>query len=125
MALRQVRIPAWFEEGVAMYQEKAKRWGAHDTVRDALEKNKFIPLNELSKVVLRKQTEKEKINLFYAEAASVVNYLISEMGENRFVRFCRKLESGTTFENALSSIYVRYRNIDQLNRAWVNFLENE
>lgn len=115
-------VPLWFEEGIAMYQEKAKRWGAHEAVRRAIENGSFIPLDELSVTILKNNSDKEKVNLFYAEAASAVNYLINEQGQSRFVRFCRKLEEGKPFDWALNSVYVRFKNTKDLNRAWVDYL---
>jgi len=121
----KARIPSWFEEGVAMYQEKARRWGAHDTVRQAIEDGTFKSLDELSITSLRYRSSKELINLFYAESASVVNFLITEYGKQRFVRLCRKLKDGDRFSWALDSVYVRFKNVDDLNKAWVKYLENE
>jgi len=121
----KARIPSWFEEGVAMHQEKARRWGAHDTVRKAIEDGTFKPLSELSITNLRYRSSKELINLFYAESASVVNFLINEYGKQRFVRLCRKLKDGDRFSWALDSIYVRFKNVDDLNKAWVKYLTNE
>ncbi len=62
------------------------------------------------------------MNLFYAESASVVYYLISEMGSYRFVRFCRELKD-TPFENALSSVYSRFNNLERLNDSWIKYLK--
>ena len=121
----KARIPAWFEEGVAMSQEKARRWGAHDTVRQAIADGTFKPLAELSITSLRRKTSKELVNLFYAESASVVNFLISEYGQQRFVRFCRKLKEGGPFSWALDSVYVRFKDVNDLNDAWVRYLNNE
>jgi len=121
----KARIPAWFEEGVAMYQEKARRWGAHDAVRKAIADETFKPLKELTITSLRRTTNKDLIHLFYAESASVVNFLISEYGQQRFVRFCRKLKEGGPFSWALDSVYVRFKNVDDLNKAWVRYLDNE
>ena len=121
----RAKIPAWFEEGVAMYQEKAQRWGAHDTVRKAIEKGTFKTLDELSMTFLRYNTNKDVINLFYAQSASVVNYMINELGQQRFVRLCRKLKDGTPFEWAIDSIYARFKNVEDLNDAWVKYLLNE
>jgi hypothetical protein len=118
-------IPAWFEEGVAMYQEKAKRWGAHQAVREAIENGTFRTLEELSMLRLKSGTDQELINLFYAESASVVNFLISEHGKQLFVRLCRKLEEGKPFAWAIDSVYVRLKSIDGLNKAWVQYLKNE
>jgi len=119
----KAKIPSWFEEGVAMYQEKAKRWGANKFVREAMEEGRFIPLPELSVMRLTKKTDQDKVILFYAESASIVNYMISELGEQRFVRFCRKLNDGDKFERALESIYVRFKDVEKLNQAWVNYLK--
>jgi len=121
----KARIPAWFEEGVAMYQEKARRWGAHDAVRKAIAEGTFKSLDELTITSLRRTTNRDLINLFYAESASVVNFLISEYGQQRFVRFCRKLKDGGPFSWALDSVYVRFKNVGDLNKAWVRYLEDD
>lgn len=117
-------IPAWFEEGVAMYQERARRLGAHTQVKEAIANETFIPLPELHETVLRYGTDPEIVQLFYAESASVVYYMITEMGKTRFVRFCRELEEGKRFEWALKDVYVRFRDLEQLNRSWLNYLED-
>ncbi len=116
------RVPAWFEEGVAMYQEKAKRWGAHDTVRRAIENGVFISLEELTRAKLFHKADKAFINLFYAEAASAVNFMITKHGKHRFVNLCRKMKKGSSFEEALKSVYVRYHTIEDLSEDWYKFL---
>ena len=121
----KARVPAWFEEGVAMYQEKAKRWGSHDLVRKAIEDGTFKPLNELSLMRVRARTNMALVKLFYAESASVVNFMINEFGEQKFVRLCRKLKDGKPFSWAVDSVYVRFKNVDDLNDAWVKYLKNE
>jgi hypothetical protein len=121
----KARVPAWFEEGVAMYQEKAKRWGAHDEVRKAMENGTFKPLNELSIMRVKHGTKRDLINLFYAESASIVNFMINEFGDQRFVHFCRKLKDGNPFSWSLDSVYARFKDVDDLNDAWVKYLKNE
>jgi len=120
----KAQVPAWFEEGVAMNQEKAKRWGAHDAVRKAIAEGTFKNLDELTITHLRYNASRDLVDLFYAESASAVNFLISEYGDQRFVRFCRKLKDGDPFAWALESVYVRFKNVDDLNEAWVKFLTN-
>jgi len=119
----RVQIPRWFEEGVAMYQEKAKRWGSNRIVKKAIETEDFIPLDELSHVVLTSKTDDQKVKLFYAESASIVYYMISELGEYRFVQFCRKIKSGDSFIKALTSVYFRFKDLEHLNKSWVEYLE--
>lgn len=112
-------LPLWFEEGVAMYQEKAKRWGAHKAVRKAVQEGKFIPLKELSRMPLSSNMDPALVNLYYAEAASVVYFMITELGQFRFVDFCRNLQAGRKFEDALQLTYGRFKNVDDLNATWL------
>ena len=118
-----VDIPLWFDEGVAMYQEKAKRWGANKAVISAMEKNVFLSLDDLARLKLTPETERSTVDLFYAEAASIVYYMMTELGQYRFVHFCRQLKEGKNFEQALYDVYTRFKNVDDLNRAWTNYLK--
>jgi hypothetical protein len=119
----KAQVPAWFEEGIAMYQEKARRFGAHDAVRTALKDGTFIPLKNLTYGYLNQHNDPESIQLFYTESASIMNFLINENVESRFSRLCRKLKDGGPFDWALESVYFEYKNVDQLNDAWVEFLK--
>lgn len=121
----KANIPRWFDEGVAKNQEKAKGFGSDKIVRRAIEDGTFIPIKRLPLVPLNNNTPREKVILFYAESASIVSFMINEYGRHKFVRFCRKLKEGGTFEFALRSVYVRFRNYDDLNKAWVNYLKRK
>ncbi len=116
------KIPLWFDEGVAMYQEKAKRWGSNQLVSQAIKEKTFKNLSELT--LTRKSTQ-EDVNLFYAESASIVYYLISEFGSFRFQNFCRNLKKGLSFNRSLKKAYYRFSNVEQLNKAWVSYLKND
>lgn len=119
------RIPLWLDEGVAMYQEKAKRWGANRAVAKTMEQDKFIPLGRLTTMRLYNDTPRETVNLFYAEAASIVYYMITELGQHKFVSFCRKLKEGEKFEDALHDTYIRFKDVDDLNDSWVYYLKHQ
>lgn len=118
-------IPRWFDEGVAMYQEKAQRWGSHQIVKKALREETFIPLEQLSQTLLRQDSSKEFVELFYAESASVVYFLIKEHGDFRFLNFCRQLRDGNPFDRALALSYPHFRTLKQFNEAWVFYLERQ
>jgi hypothetical protein len=122
---QESRVPLWVDEGVAMYQEQAKRFGMHRRVKDALAAKTFIPLNELGLIRLTSQDSQARIDLYYSEAASVMNYLIVDFGDYKFLSLCRKLRDGFTFEEALRVVYRRFNNMEELNRAWVKFLEGQ
>ncbi|HOW34811.1 MAG TPA: peptidase MA family metallohydrolase [Candidatus Omnitrophota bacterium] len=116
-------VPLWLDEGVAMYQEKARRWGVNSDVKKAIEQKKFIPLSELSTVRLYSDTARDFVELYYAEAASAVYYLITEFGEFKFVGLCRQLKEGTRFEQAFKNIYIQFKSLDAFNQSWVNYLK--
>jgi len=120
-----VTVPLWMDEGVAMYQEQAKRWGAHKIVKEAIRQGNFIPLKQLSGIRLRGNMTQAEVDLFYAEAASVINFMIKEMGEHRFRDFCRKLRVGQNFYQALRNAYARFDELQDLEDAWLNFLERQ
>jgi hypothetical protein len=65
---------------------------------------------------------REKIILYYAEAASAVHYLISVLGDFKFSIFCEKLRSGLPLDQALEKAYFRFKNVTDLNKAWVGYL---
>ncbi len=121
----RTRIPLWFEEGVAMYAERAKRFGAHDAVRMARLQGNFMSLDQLTMAGYGGIQGNESVGLFYAHSASILKFMIDEHGKSKFVRFCRKLREGKPFDWALDEVYPRFKNTERLNKAWVSFLENE
>ncbi len=118
-------IPLWFEEGVAMNQEKAKRWGSDAMVKQAQANGTFIPINELSTMRLSSRTPIETVHLFYTEGASIVYFMNTKFGERRFERFCRELRDGTSFERALKKVYVRIKSYEDLNKEWLKYLKDQ
>ncbi len=116
------KIPLWLDEGVAMYQEKAKRWGANKLVTKALADGKFLPLKELSQIILSDNSDQATVELFYAEAASIVYFMMTELGDYRFVNFCRQLKEGCRLDDAIHRAYARFENMNDLNDAWVKYL---
>jgi len=118
-------VPLWFEEGVAMYQEKAKRFGSDRAVRQAVEKGQFIPLTALTDMRLYNDTDENTVQLFYAEAASVVYFLITELGEQHFHQFCRELKENTRFEDALQKTYLRIKSVEDLNKMWLAHIRGD
>ncbi len=120
-----VDVPLWFEEGVAMYQEKAKRVGVNKTVKEAIENGQFIPLSRLTDMQLYKDTDQQVVNLFYAQSASIVYFMITQLGDQRFYQLCRELKDNTPFLTALTRVYVRVKTLDDLNKLWVNYLKEQ
>lgn len=117
-------IPLWLDEGVASYQEMTKRFAAKGYVRKAIKDNKFIPLDRLSNINLTFVQDQETVTIFYSEAVNLIDYLIGQFGNSNFVNFCRALKDGKTLEQAISYTYP-FRNLVELNNAWLRYLKNE
>lgn len=118
-------LPLWLDEGVASYQEKARRWGSNKIVKQAIKDKTFIPLEELSQKVISSSSDKNTVELFYAESGSVIYYLITKFGKYRFVDFCNALKDGQGLNQALHSAYSRFTDIKELEAAWLDYLEDE
>jgi hypothetical protein len=115
-------VPLWLDEGVACFQEKARRWGSERIVRSAIDHNVFIPLNELSEITRYSLRDKNVRDLFYAESASIVYFLIVKQGKQGFVKLCKALRDGKKLDEAISYAYIKYDNLQELNDAWVRDL---
>lgn len=117
-------IPLWFDEGVAMYQEKAKQLGGHRLAAQAMKNGKFIPLTDLTNMRLYSSTDVPTVELFYVESASIVNFMITQLGDFHFHKLCRELKENRSFENALAEAYPRIKNLGDLNKKWMEFLKD-
>ncbi len=115
-------IPLWLEEGVAMYQERARRLGADDGVRSLIAQGSYIPLVELNQMALRSGTDRATVRAFYTEAASLVGFLINEYEVYRFARLCRELRDGQRFSWALKKAYMEFSDLVSLEKAWRRYL---
>lgn len=80
---------------------------------------------QLTAARLNSEKSTEIVNIFYAESASIVYYMIVELGQARFENFCRKLADGVSFEEALDQNYSSFRSIQDLNDRWVGYLKSQ
>jgi hypothetical protein len=112
-------IPLWFEEGVASYQEKSKRFAAGSIVKEYISKNKLMTLEELSEIKGPNDIAgNETAEIFYAEAVSIIYFLINEHGKYRFATLCDNLKDGS-LDKALEKTYYNIRNSEDLYRHWL------
>ncbi|MFA5038476.1 MAG: peptidase MA family metallohydrolase [Candidatus Omnitrophota bacterium] len=125
-AIGSRRVPLWFEEGIASYLEQAKRYGAQKKVLDAMASKTFIPLEQLSLMDSASlQSPLTDVSLFYAEAVSVVNFLIEKYGVDKFGYLFRKIREGLPFDSALAYAYFEIRSTADLGTYWENSLKQK
>jgi len=115
-------IPLWLDEGVASYQEKSRYDSAMRTVKRALAEGKFVPLERLNVTNPSLSLNMESAQIFYAEAVSIVDFLIKEYGRENFVGFCQYLRDKKNLERSVSLIYP-FSNLKELGDAWQKYLK--
>ncbi|TAM39788.1 hypothetical protein EPN54_03115 [bacterium] len=98
-------LPLWLEEGVASYQEKKRTPGIKKYLAGRIQNGSFMGLNDLDRYDLSRSGDKEKVELFYLESYSLLDYLISEFGKDKFVLFCQDLRDYRDLTRALALAY--------------------
>jgi hypothetical protein len=115
-------VPLWLDEGVAQWEETRRRPGAIDAVKDLIAKKEYIPLRELMRIGSGSDNDPALSGKLYAQAASLVGYLIEKYGSSKFVLFCRQLRDGKNIDAALSFVYTdSIRDIEELEKKWSQY----
>ncbi len=109
-------IPFWLDEGVASYQE-ADYSAGQSLVRDAFRRGVFINLQMLGSINPKLLADTRSVHLFYAEAVSVVDFLVKRYGKESFVLFCQNLRDKQSFDRALAATYP-LENTAALDEEW-------
>ena len=142
------RIPVWLDEGVAIFSE-VKNWQEREKmIKENAEDGSVMPIKNLMSMDIslvknpaglyirpaigkKRQTVmfltgESLVNLYYSQAASIVNFLIEIYGTKRFANFCRNLRDGKTVEEALQFSYPNsIGSIEELQEEWLRYLKEE
>ena len=105
------RIPAWLNEGIAMYFEPNGGRNEAD-VRRAYRGGDLIPIRQMRAVPGRP----EDVHLFYSQSNSIVRFMGAAFGEDRLSQLFAELADGNSAERALDSTYGL--TIEELDAAW-------
>ncbi|MBM4142719.1 MAG: hypothetical protein FJ225_03865 [Lentisphaerae bacterium] len=117
-------IPLWLDEGVAQWEERSGREEAESRARLLLRQGRLLPLERLMLADVREGAGGGEAEAFYAQARSIVAYLIEEHGPERFRRLCGQLREGKTFEQALRFTYGdRIDSMAALESQWRKYVE--
>ncbi|MCX7661555.1 MAG: hypothetical protein N2Z79_02580 [Candidatus Omnitrophica bacterium] len=141
------QIPLWLDEGVAQWSEKKKREETRKLIKSLYEQDILLTIDDLMYFDVRTLPEKEGvivrptytkegkkgvvflskdnfITTYYLQSVSLVDFLISKYGTNRFTDFCRNLRDGKNIEDALRNTYSGYiHNLKDLEARWRKYLE--
>ena len=109
------RVPAWLNEGLAMqFEDRSIVRSA--TVRGAARSGRLLSLKNMGSVPGRSRD----ISLFYAQAWSVVDYMIDTYGTERIPVLLGTLNMGKRIDEALPLAYGL--SVEELDEEWRNDL---
>ena len=111
-----VPLPRWLDEGLAMYAEGELPPANRRALERAIRSGELISVRSLSGYV----GDPSKIDLFYAEAYSVVEFLIKEYGKEKMTQLLAKFAEGAYQEDALREVYGF--GLDELDARWKEYL---
>ncbi|MFC1804962.1 peptidase MA family metallohydrolase [Candidatus Omnitrophota bacterium] len=114
-------VPIWLDEGVASYQGRPGRGVYSMIIKKAVKEESFLDIKALAEFDPHRAGQSGSVDLFYAEAASIVDFMISKFGKDKFVYFCQNLRDKPDLEWALSSAY-GFRDAEELGEAWQEYL---
>ncbi len=105
-------IPAWLDEGLAMYSDKESSLQYAFVLAEAVREDKLISVRSLSSHAHKT----EEITLYYAEVRSVVEFLLETYGKEKMAELLAIFKRGMLQEDALRQVYGF--GLDELDALW-------
>jgi hypothetical protein len=115
------RLPLWVDEGIVSFLEKDLKKERLSIAREAIKTRAFLELHELGNAGMGNMPDP---GLFYAEAASIFEFLFKAYGQDTFVEFCRdlkQLRSDQGWEEAFLNAY-KFKDMEEFSGKWKEFL---
>ena len=118
-----IEIPLWLDEGVATWIAKDRRKDAMPMCVRMMKAHCLVPVIQLVVMNVGQETTTDRAKQFYAESTSLVDYLMTSFGSERFDVFCRALRDGTKTEDCLKKAYGSdCATFSQLETGWLQWL---
>ncbi len=118
---QKIMLPLWIDEGVSCSQEKSYLNGRLQFAKNLVTQNNYIKFDSFFTIYNLNNVTPQ---LFYSQAASIINFLIQQYGKENFLDFSRKLRDGVPWKKALLSSY-RFLNQEEMETAWKSFVGKE
>ena len=118
--LSRGRVPHWFNEGLAEYQEAkfAKTSKPASSLKQALEADELVPWNQIESLFSGGSID--QVRLGYAQSYSVVAYLAQHYGFWHMPRLLKQMAQGVSFEKALRQEFSFP--VERLEQDWKRWL---
>jgi len=104
------KAPIWFHEGLAKYEETRWRSGpsylnavSQTLLAQALAREKLIDWEKMENSFIKLETP-EEVQLAYAQAASVIDFILSRAGDRGLQEVMRRMAGGSPPEGARQAV---------------------
>lgn len=117
-------IPIWFNEGMAQYEEEEQAdYNFKKHILGIIIESKYIKLSDLFKEVYIPDS-RVKIDLFYAESASIIDYMRTELLQANFSKFVSEVKKGKPLDDVLKEVYQwKFPNgISDFEKRWLEYV---
>jgi hypothetical protein len=94
-------LPAWLDEGTAMYGQSEPGEGFTSALNKAVERDSLLSVRSMTSPT----GDPSKVGLFYGEAWSLVDFLIDNYGPAKFAELFDTFKEGSTVDKALLKVY--------------------
>jgi hypothetical protein len=111
-------LPTWLDEGLAMYNEGELGAGFASRLEKAVLEDSLLSVRALCSPF---SAHPERAYLAYAESFSLVDYLISEYGDDAMLELLDVFAAGSSYDEALEETYGF--DIEGLDRRWRDYVE--
>ncbi len=105
-------IPAWLNEGLAMYNEGKLRSGNDQALKKGIRENRLLSVRSLTAPT----GNPAEVNLFYGEVYSVVDFLLKTYGKEKMSQLLEVFQEGSLADDALMKVYGFDQ--DELDAQW-------
>ena len=95
-------IPTWLSEGLSMYAEGALEMSFQILLNEAISKDSLISVQSVSSAF---PTNEKEARLSYAQSYGIVEFLINEYGQEKMLNLLNVFKQGSTYDDALMTIY--------------------
>ena len=94
-------LPAWLDEGTAMYGQSEPGEGFTSALERAVERDSLLSVRSMTAPT----GDASKVTLFYGQAWSLVDFLIETYGPAKFAELYAIFKEGSTVDKALLEVY--------------------
>ncbi len=96
-------LPAWLNEGVAVYAQSKPDADESRALQDAIAANDVLSLGSISSS--SSALSASKVSLFYGESWSLASFLIDHYGADKFAQLLATFKTGSTVDAAFQKVY--------------------